>query len=389
MSGQRRICFLSASHPAEDKRVFHKEARSLAGAGFDVVHLCPGEERNSYVKDSVRIETYPRRAGKLSRLVGLLDLYRGARAIDADAYHCNEPDSWIVGVALRATRRRRVVFDCHEHYPGQVARWLPPGTRVVGRFVTRVVLQVLGLVTHLIVLAKPSVSDDFSLSRRRQLLVLNTTSLAYATSKAPASASERDTFTFVHFGVFRRERGSEQLLGALYLLWKWDVDVRVRLIGQFTDGSRDSFFAKASAHGIVHLIEDFEWMPFDEAFPLVASSDAGLVLFQGGVENNVRGLPHKMFDYMIAGLPVIGPSFAPDIAAIIQQADAGVLLDTGDVHALATAMRQLVEDSAETRRLGVNARRAVVEIYNWEAEAAKLIDAYEQLLPVRPSASRR
>ena len=94
---------------------------------------------------------------------------------------------------------------------------------------------------------------------------------------------------------------------------------------------------------------------------------------------------------MLAGLPVIAPDFAPDIVGVLDEAGAGLLIDTGDPDVLADAMQSLINDPAMTQRLGENGRRAVFAKYHWERDAEVLIDAYHQLLGIptlEPSASR-
>ena len=397
MTGDRNatICLLSAEHPAQDKRVFQKEAISLAQAGFRVVHLCLGPKNGRETAQGVELVTYRRRKGKFFRLLMLPSLFCKALAIGADAYHCNEPDSWLVGVALRLLCGRIVVFDCHEHYPGQVVRWLPWSLRTIGAWAVTYYLQVLGLLTHRIVLAKYSVADDFSWSRSRHTVVLNTTPLA-AIQDADRAIARRSThvdpatFTFVHIGVIRRERGSEELLSAMRILARRDVkSFRVLIIGEFKDGSEQAFFDKARIYGVYDQIEFHRWMPFPEAFTLVRQSHAGLILFQKTLANNVRGMPHKMFDYMLAGMPVIAPDFAPDIVGVLDEAGAGLLIDTAEPEALADAMQTLISDSSLAHELGENGRRAVVAKYHWERDAQTLIAAYHELLGTTADQSAR
>ncbi len=383
-----RICFVSSEHPPFDKRVFDKEAVSLAGAGFDVVHVCPGVAEGTQSARGVEVITYARRAGKLARLAGLGKLFRRAWRVNADAYHCNEPDSWLVGVLLRLLRGTIVVFDCHEHYPGNIVRWLPSPLHRPGMLAVRGYLQLLGLVTHVIVLAKYSVADDFSWSSGRHVVVLNTTRMEALErgSRRPAPRADEGTapFTFVHIGVFRRERGSEQLLDAMCELERRGRrDYRVVLVGEFKDGSEDDFFEKARRGGVRDLIELHRWMPFDDAFEIVRRAHAGLVLFQKGLRNNVLGMPHKMFDYMVAGLPVIAPDFAPDIVRVLGTSGAGLLIDTADVKALADTMQGLIDDRARAAAIGARGQEAVFSRYNWEADARTLIQAYTDLFERR------
>ncbi len=383
------ICLLSAEHPPLDKRVFQKEAVSLAQAGFRVIHLCPSNAAEDKSVKGVRLVTYKRRRGRLERLLSIPRLLARAWRLDADVYHCNEPDSWLVGVLLSLLRGKKVVFDCHEHYPGQVTRGLSWPLSHLAAWATKYYLQLLGLLTHRIVLAKYSVADDFSWSRGRQVVVLNTTPLNALDSRMSTISADAtgnsEPFTFVHIGVIRRERGSQQLLDAVRLLADRGVsDFRVRIIGAFKDGSEADFFAKADRHGVRERIEFHRWLPFDEAFSLVRRSHAGLILFQKTLENNVRGMPHKMFDYMLAGLPVIAPDFAPDIVNVLGECGGGLLVDTSDVSRVADAMQMLIEDRAMVRSLGARGRQAVFDRYHWERDAETLIAAYHEMLGTMP-----
>ena len=40
----------------------------------------------------------------------------------------------------------------------------------------------------------------------------------------------------------------------------------------------------------------------------------------------------------------------------------------------------LVEHPGEAKKMGANARKAVLEKYNWEAESKKLLDLYGQVI---------
>ena len=42
------------------------------------------------------------------------------------------------------------------------------------------------------------------------------------------------------------------------------------------------------------------------------------LLFQAGEVNHRLALPHKLFDAMLAGLPVIAPDFATEVVAVVR-----------------------------------------------------------------------
>jgi glycosyltransferase involved in cell wall biosynthesis len=371
-----RICFLSSLHEAEDKRVFEKEARALADAGFDVVHVAPGFI-GTEVRKGVRIEGYRTGLpeGLLARVRQLRELYRAAEAVDADVYHCNEVDSWCVGVLLKLLRRVKVVFDVHEHYPSTFAdRRVPGPLKPLAGLLIRAVFLILTPATDRIVLAKRTVAADFVGADDRQVLVQNFVPLRY---DDPGRAGAKNAeLTAIHVGVINRWRGWPQMLDALSVT---EQSWRIQFIGDFVGESDRGFWHTVEERGLQSRVEFLRWLPFDQMLAHVRAAHTGLIMFQPGIQNHVFALPHKMFDYMLAEVPVIAPAFATEVAEIVREADCGVLIDPRGHTALAKTLDFLANHPEERQRLGNNGRMAVVKRFNWEVEAEKLVSMYRSL----------
>lgn len=370
------ICFLSSMHPARDKRVFEKEALSLAAAGFRVTHLCPGTEHEAGTFDGVTVKTFPTAGGLWRRLLRLGQLYRRARDEGADVLHCSEPDSWTVGVAVRLLHGGRCVFDVHEHYPSTFAesrfpRALRPGVEWAVRFVFRVLTRF----TDRIVLAKKTVSADFHCSAEKKVLVRNF-SLRSSTENRHAPRRPEDELRIVHLGLFNRMRGWPQVLDALHAA---NANARLQVIGTINDGSEQEFRDRAAELGLTDRIEVLEWMPFQDAVEHLFRAHVGLVAFQPQIQNHVFAMPHKLFDYMAAGLAVLVPEEAIEVAPIVEEIGCGLLIDATDPGDIAARIEWLWNHPGELNEMGRKGQRAVRELYNWEAEAAKLVDMYRDL----------
>ncbi|WP_157136295.1 glycosyltransferase, partial [Teichococcus cervicalis] len=155
---------------------------------------------------------------------------------------------------------------------------------------------------------------------------------------APRRHVAAGPLTLVHLGALGRARGAFTMLEALALC---PADTRLKLIGRFTDGSEAEFLARAAALGLAERVERLGWMPHEAALAEAARGDLGLVLFQPGVENHRLALPHKLFDCMLAGLPVIAPAFATEVAEVVAEAGNGLLVDSADPAAIARAVAAL------------------------------------------------
>jgi glycosyltransferase involved in cell wall biosynthesis len=91
--------------------------------------------------------------------------------------------------------------------------------------------------------------------------------------------------------------------------------------------------------------------------------------------NHVDSLPTKMFEYMSSGIPVIASDF-PLWRQIVEGNRCGICVDPLDPKAIAAAIDYLVSSPDIAKSMGERGRRAVLEKYNWEVEAARLTDFY-------------
>ncbi len=365
----RPVLLLSAAHPPADTRVVRKEGAALAAAGHRVIHLAPGDVTAPAAVDGVAIRTHRHR-----RVRGLAALVREAAALRPAAIHASEPDAWLA--ALIAARRcgARVVLDVHEHYPSRLDARLPAPLRPLARAAIRLACRAMGRAADAVVVAKNGLDDAFP--GARIVAVRN-----YAPAPAgPPRCHGPGPLTLGHLGAVTRSRGWGCMLEALA---RCPPGTRLLLVGRFTDGSEAEFHARAAALGLAARVEVTGWRPQAEAMARLRGCDIALVLFQPGEENHRLALPHKLFDAMAAGLPVIAPAFAGEVAAVLRRAGCGVLVDSADAAAVAQAVATLA-DPARRQAMGEAGWRAARDAFAWEAEAARLCALYRDL-GIRPA----
>lgn len=368
------VLLLSAAHPPADTRVVSKEGAALAAAGWRVMHLCPAGADAPAQVDGVEIIRHRHR-----RLRGLWSLARDAAALRPAVIHASEPDAWLA--ALIAARRcgARVVLDVHEHYPSRLDARLPALLRPLARAGIALACWAMGRAADAVVVAKDGLDGPFT--RADRLVAVRN----YAPAPVePPRVHRPGPLVLGHLGAVGRARGWPQMLDALALA---PPESRLLLIGRFTDGSEAEFRARAAELGLAGRVEVTGWLPQPEALARLRGCDLALVLFQRGEENHRLALPHKLFDAMAAGLPVIAPVFAEEVAGVVRSAECGLLVETGDPAAIAAAVAELA-DPARRAALGAAGWRAAGSRFAWEGEAARLVGLYRELLPAADSGGR-
>jgi glycosyltransferase involved in cell wall biosynthesis len=125
------------------------------------------------------------------------------------------------------------------------------------------------------------------------------------------------------------------------------------------------------------------WQSQDEVEGLLGRARVGLVLYHP-VPNHKEAQPHKLYEYMCAGIPLIASDF-PLWRNIIEEARCGMLVDPLDPKAIARAITWLLEHPKEAETMGIHGQKAANARFNWTKEEAKLLHLYQSLFPLQPS----
>lgn len=366
------ICIVTTVHDPFDTRIYHRQARSLAAAGYRVTLLAQGAPEAT--RDGVRLCPLPPRQFSLgARGRGVWIAWRAALAVAADAYHLHDPELTPVAALLRLAGRR-VVLDIHEHTPYHLLekpylprplRW-PLALLYDGweRLATR-------LFCDRVITVGETIARRFP--RGKTVIVRNLPDLDRFTAHParPADPAADGTVTAIYMGVVERPRGLLNVVRAARRLPD-DVPLRIRIVGPcpFPD-----FAAELRAAGGDRLLLE-PAVPYEQVPALLAEAHFGLELALPTRLNRLLW-PRKVFEYMAAGLPVL----RADYPAWQSFAPVGtVAIDPTNAAAITAALRDLATDSALRARLGAQGAQLARERYTWAEEARKLVAMYADLL---------
>lgn len=117
--------------------------------------------------------------------------------------------------------------------------------------------------------------------------------------------------------------------------------------------------------------------PSDEIVERAAEGDMGVIPFLPTCLNHYYNTPNKLFEYMMAGLPMAA-SDLPDLSNFIAGGQFGLLFDPFSPADIARALVELW-NHPEREQMGQRARQACVERYHWEKEGETLLNCYHRL----------
>src|SRR5580698_7581609 len=124
-----KVVHMTSVHTPFDPRIFHKECRSLARAGFDVTVI--GTNWQDGEKDQVMVKSVLGNPSRLSRMTHTVwRIYKEAKKQKADVYHFHDPELIPIGLLLRADGKS-VIYDIHEDMPKEILskHYLPRWSR--------------------------------------------------------------------------------------------------------------------------------------------------------------------------------------------------------------------------------------------------------------------
>ncbi|MDJ0663507.1 MAG: glycosyltransferase [Acidimicrobiia bacterium] len=286
--------------------------------------------------------------------------------VGADVYHSHDLNTLYIGAMCKKKTDARLVYDSHELQTERnrmtkwwrrwaawnERRWLPYADAMI--------------------VASPSWidinRDKYGKVPDPSVSIINTPELAAITEPQDLRGEldiPDDAPILLYQGSIQENRGIEPAIDAVTLLPKAVLVV----VGY--GYHRPKLEADVRKRGLTDRVKFFGPIPNDELLAWTAAADIGLCNIVNSSLSYYTSLPNKLFEYIIAGIAVIG-SDSPEIGRIVQEEGVGEVADPVDPESLAAATRTILADLDGYR----SATHDAAQKYNWGIEEQKLLSIY-------------
>jgi glycosyltransferase involved in cell wall biosynthesis len=356
-----KVCMLSSVHSANDVRIVEKEARSLSASGHAVTVVArpPGPRDHGDIElkliDMPAVSRW-KRPWVIGRAAVAL-----ARSATPDVVHFHDPELIPFALMLKG-KGCAVIYDVHEDVPADIysKTWIPSPLRPVVARGAEMVERAASHRFDAIVAATPAIADRFRRYGARVSVVRNSVRLDEFVEPTLETKRRRQA---VYIGRISFDRGLAEMVKACAA-----VELPLVLAGSI-DFEEASWLEKVSSN-VLYMGK----LDRSEIANLLNESLIGLCLLLPE-PNYLYSLPTKIFEYMAAGLPVI-TSDLPTPQQIVEAAGCGFSVSLKNQKALTDKLSMLMSNPGRAIELGLAGRAAVSKDYNWERDAAELMNLY-------------
>jgi len=369
-----KVVHLSVVHRPDDARIYERECRTLADAGYDVTYLAPGATPQ-LDEHGVRLMPLPVRR-RSRRFLSTPDVIAALHGIHPFVVHTHDPELLPLYPLLRPFVPR-LVHDMHEFLREQVmakeyigARWRPYVASASGHGQRALTRLADGLVA-----ATDAVFDDLGPRGVPCLVAPNYPLLSHFEGAAPYPGLAADPrLRLVYIGALSRTRGIPLMLDVMERLAGGDA--LLLLGGVFSSAEFEAETMARLRAGLDDRVRFLGRVSRPDVPRYLASADVVWTATTPSLQFRRPTVATKVFEGAAVGLAALA-SDLPGREVIRDEGFGLLVAPTIDGHL--DGVRRLAADRSATAAMGAKGLEAVRRTYSWEAVGERFLDFYAQV----------
>jgi len=281
-------------------------------------------------------------------------------------YHANDLNTLPVGFFLAKLKRAKLVYDSHELYVEQYSN-----TSIFYKKILSFIEKIFIRKADAVITVNDSIAEI--LSERYNISLPITMMNCPVYQNSPSSFKTNNPKKIIYLGRYTEDRGIEELI--LSMKYVENAKLYLRGFGPHEDFLR----ALALNNNLSDKVIFLEPVNMTKMVDSLEGFDIGIVPYKPVSLNNKLASPNKIFEYMMAGLP-IAVSDSPELKKIVLENNVGVLFDPSDPKDIANKINNLMGNDKLLKEMRKKALKCAKSKYNWEVQSRKLISVYDSLL---------
>jgi len=363
----KKVCILTSVHPAFDGRIFHKEAKTLVNAGYDVVLIA--QHNKEEVVGMVKIVPLPKPRNRFERMTKVgWKLFGLALKQKADIYHFHDPELIPVGLALKLFGKK-VIYDVHEDVPKDILTKGWVGNKNIRKIVSIVFYlfeQFSVKFFNRVVTVTSDIAKKFP--KEKTVILRNLPVLEIIDKVAPKNVRKNKPVV-IYVGGLSKIRGIKEIIETmeivgdkadLWLLGEWESEEYKKECENLAGWKYTKYLG---------------FVPYGKHYSFIKLANIGIVNFLP-LPNQQNALPNKPFEYMACSLPMVMSNF-PYWQEIFKEC--ALFVNPYDPKDIADKILCLLDNPGKIKRLGDRGRQLIKEKYKWGKEGKKLIELYKNI----------
>jgi len=392
---------LNAPYPA-DIRV-KKESEALINAGFEVHLLCLRKDDQNKTDLFEGLHLHRIDAGKNNYQLAFWDSIMSLNFVhpkfkaaakqilaseNINTVHVH--DLPLAGTALRLKKALniKVVLDMHENYPEALRTWFKWKKNPIVRLKNALFMnpehwtqferKACEECDHIIAVVeemRDRIIQEHHIASEKIHVVTNTEDQGFIKQKLDHSVYESlsGKFILTYSGGIGPHRGVDTAIRGMQHLSE-NKDIQLAIVG-FGSPSVMTNLKQLVAELQLTNVHFFGYQPFSKFYSYMHLADVNVIPHQsnGHTDNTV---PHKLFQGMMAGKPLLVSSSAP-LKRLVEAHESGLVFEAGNPKDFASKVNEIHTNKPLREKLSNNGIKATLQgNLNWETTQRTLIDLY-------------
>jgi glycosyltransferase involved in cell wall biosynthesis len=384
-----RVCMHVLEMARTDNRVM-REAMALAQAGFAVSII--DVEADPTVPLEEEIQGIPVRHISMPSwyaptrfkpwfLIKLTQLFLRSVfrliQVKADMYHAHDETALLPCFIAARLYRKPLIFDAHELPLSEpsVTRW-----RKLTSLSRHLLIGMVSRCASVITVSSPIAEELYKRYYAKKVILVRNVPPYRVVPKSDTLRQylglSSDIQIALYQGNIQSDRGLYKLVNAAGFL---NQNIIIVIMGKGPSAITSQLKSLITKTGMADRVKLIPPAPYEELLNWTASADIGLITYTMDHSLNIRWcLPNKLFEYLMAGLPILS-SQLDAVTEVIKTYHVGQIVTSLESVNIATTINAMLANRFELNQMRSNCLQAAQKLC-WEEERQHLICLYQSFL---------